>query len=493
MLYSINFNNETEDETSYVSNVKTLTFENLVKKMKSKDHVLVVSCYYGIDALNKFLKKMVGRNRSTTVIVSAVGSSSQNWLSQVRMLLDEKNGIDLHQRQNVFLYTRHSLLHSKIYLSKSSRKDWPGQAQCLVGSANLSNNAFDCNEEVLADIVDCKTKKAINAYIETILRDKEHLFSLRDLKKQYTDEGTFFDLESILNQKENSITTLADYFLSGKLFFKCVRNFSLGFGDRDWRSEISETSESGFIKKNKTLNVSYILDCENYDTVGDNDDDIVENAEFDENEKYEDDELEINSETEYDNQANNKKNIMSIRSNSVETCFGYWVPKDRLHVFKNLTPYCQSKKSPQKAKYEIIHKALEENSINLTKKVNDRLNKAFEEVSLPSSRYDFYKNKIRDHIKQRKDFYEKNMNLYLMKGFCITPMPNIFDDPVATQEFLESLWDDIRNRSKDMVIKKKTEEKTLSRKLFSLLVDTKSLDNKMLDLTSPLNDLESFL
>lgn len=494
MLYSINFNNKTEDKTSYVSRVNALTFENLVKEMKKKDHVYIVSCYYGIDALNKFLDKIKGGNRTTKVIVSAVGPSSQNWISQVKTLLDKNEGIKLHRNQNVFLYTKHSLLHSKIYLSKSSRRDWVGQARCFIGSANLSENAFNCNEEILADITDCSTKKAINAYIDVILRDKDHLYSLRDLKKRYEKEGDKFDLEALLKTQDNHVNTLAEYFLSGKLVFKCLRNFSLGFGDSEWRNEIRETSASGFVKKNKTLDISSILGYANFDSINDGNEDFSEDTDTDEAYygEFKDDSETISKEAEENNAKNNGKSRenLTIRSNSVETCFGYWVPQERLDIFEKLVPEYLKKDSPLKQKYEMIHNALEENSVNLSETVKNNLENAFKEVSLPLKRYEHYRKKIIEHIKQRKIFYEKNKNLYLMKGFCITPMPNIFDDPVATQEFLNSLWDDICFRSKCTPVTKSSDEKILCRKLYTLLYDKKLGGNKMLKLTSQLNKIE---
>ena len=83
-------------------------------------------------------------------------------------------GVRLGQRQNVYLYTKFALLHSKIYFSKSIRYSSAYGATCLLGSANLSQNAFECNEEILADIYDDETKNAVENYIDFILSDKDN-------------------------------------------------------------------------------------------------------------------------------------------------------------------------------------------------------------------------------------------------------------------------------------------------------------------------------
>ena len=137
--------------------------------MKKKKVVKVVTCYYGIKTLNDFLSELKGRDRSTDIILCATGVAKENWITQIESLIDEKCGLKLGNGQNVYLYTKFTLLHSKIYFSKNKYYNSAQAARCLLGSANLSQNAFECNEEILADIIDGDTKNAVEKYIDGIL------------------------------------------------------------------------------------------------------------------------------------------------------------------------------------------------------------------------------------------------------------------------------------------------------------------------------------
>lgn len=96
VLYSVNFNKEQlgdvveDDSPYYLENVEQLSLEKLISLMKEKEIVKIVSCYYGIESLNKMLKELKGNNRQTDIVISAVGLSKENWIAQINMLLDKK-------------------------------------------------------------------------------------------------------------------------------------------------------------------------------------------------------------------------------------------------------------------------------------------------------------------------------------------------------------------------------------------------------------------
>lgn len=289
MLYSVNFNKNTifnnsdvdeekkiiTEKLNKLKTIQSLTFEQLTNRMQEKEVVKVVSCYYGIDQLNDFLRNLTGRNRSTDVILCATGVSKENWDVQVNALLDDEMGVRLGQRQNVYLYTKFALLHSKIYFSKSPRYSSAYGATCLLGSANLSQNAFECNEEVLADIYDDDTKNAVENYIDFILSDKDNLIDIRALQNQKRKEGVNFKLD--LTKYGQQTTSVLDFLLSGYLAFKCNRNFSLGFSNDDWRKEINNIAEnSEYIKNQKTLDMAAVLNVRGLDEF--NDDSEEENS-----------------------------------------------------------------------------------------------------------------------------------------------------------------------------------------------------------------------
>lgn len=470
VLYSVNFNkeqlNEDEDSPYFLENVEQLSLEKLISLMKEKEVVKIVSCYYGIESLNKMLKALRGNSRRTDIVISAVGLSKENWITQINLLLDEKNGLCLGNHQNVYLYTKFSLLHSKIYFSKSSRfKESARGAKCLVGSANLSSNAFNCNEEILAEILDDETKNSIEKYIDAILNDTDCLYNLRDLINKKRKDGENFDLSEEIECSEDS-KTIIKYISSGYLFFQGKRNFSLGFSDKEFRDETKDkqvedtTNGQNFVKNSKSLDVSAILGL---------------SAEEDDDETQE--------------QKNTELKRIQIRSNSVETCFGYWVPEERYEPVTSLIFSKDEDETAREKKYNQIYEVLKSNENSLSKEAGENLKTAFVQAGLSENRFSYYKVKVLKHIKSKRIYYENNKELYIKNCFCITPMPNIFEDPVATSEFIDSLWGDICDRCNYTGIEKKQDLDVLCRKLFSLFVDNNSSEFKMKRLTEEMNDL----
>ena len=471
MLYSVNFNKEQwcdeveDDSPYYLENVEQLSLKKLISLMKEKEIVKIVSCYYGIESLNKMLRALRGNSRQTDIVISAVGLSKENWIAQINMLLDEKNGLCLGNHQNVYLYTKFSLLHSKIYFSKSSRfKESARGAKCLVGSANLSSNAFNCNEEILAEILDDETKNLIEKYIDAILNDTDCLYSLRDLINKKRKEGENFDLSREIWCPQDT-KTIVKFISSGYLFFQSRRNFSLGFSDNDFRKETKDkivenaTNGQNFVKNSKSLDVSAILG------------------------------LSVEEDDESQEQENNESKRISIRPNSVETCFGYWVPEERYESVTNLFFSKDEDETAREKKYNQIYEALKSNEKCLSGKADENLRTAFIQVGLSEDKFPNYKEKVIKHIKSKRIYYENNKELYIKNCFCITPMPNIFEDPVATTEFVDSLWGNICDRCNYIGVEKKQDLNVLCRKLFSLFVDKKSNEFKMKRLTEKMNDL----
>ena len=470
MLYSVNFNKNYKDSFANseeceqkvesltqniekLKNIQSLTFEQLTDRMKEKKIVKVVSCYYGINQLNDFLKKLTGRNRSTDVILCATGVSKDNWEAQVNALLDKENGVRLGQRQNVYLYTKFTLLHSKIYFSKSTRDPSAYKAICLLGSANLSQNAFGCNEEILADI-DKETKNAVENYIDFILSDKDNLIDIRSLQNQKRKEGEKFKLD--LTNYGRKSTTVLDYLLSGYLAFKCSRNFSLGFSNDDWRKEINNTTENTeYIKNQKTLDMAAVLGVGGLD-------------------EFNDDSEEGNN----SDSTSQKKHRISIRANSIETCFGYWIPQEAIAKIYSSIKNPQKEEDYKKIK-GAIKGALDNNQEKLTDDVHKRLMNAFNDVGLVESRSGYFEAKIVEHLKTKLRYYEKNKSLYLSGCYFITPMPNLFEDPTTKLEFIESFWENIQFRRAS---------NRIAKEIYSLF---KGTDDEMMDLSCKLNKSES--
>lgn len=485
MLYSVNFNKDkfdsfinSEDDKPKVEslaenieklkNIQSLTFKQLTNRMKEKEVVKVVSCYYGINQLNDFLRNLTGRNRSTDVILCATGVSKENWDVQVNALLDDEKGVRLGQRQNVYLYTKFALLHSKIYFSKSPRYSSAYGATCLLGSANLSQNAFECNEEVLADIYDDDTKNAVENYIDFILNDKDNLIDIRALQNQKRREGKDFKLDLTNFEQQSQSISVLDYLLTGYLAFKCCRSFSLGFSDKEWGKEInSAAADTEYIKNKKTLNMAAVLKVNGLD-------DVANDTEDDSDDEFDGDES-ISA-------SKKRSTRVLIKPNSIETCFGYWIPQKRIERVRSLMN-CQQRKLD----YNKILTALRENQDGLKDDVRSRLIRAFNEVNLNASRRQYFEKKIVNHLKTKLHYYEKNKSLYVSSCYFITPMPNLFEDPTSRSEFLDSFWLDVQLRSHCQIAKNENETNNIAKEIFGLL---KGSEEEMMDLSIDLNELE---
>lgn len=132
---------------------------------------------------------------------------------------------------------------------------------------------------------------------------------------------------------------------------------------------------------------------------------------------------------------------------------------------------------------------MQTNEKGLSDEADENLKTAFAQAGLSENRFGYYKSKVLKHIKSKRIYYENNKALYIKNCFCITPMPNIFEDPVSTTEFIDSLWSDICDRCNYNGVEKKQDMDVLCRKLFSLFVDEKASEFKMKRLTEEMNDL----
>ena len=171
-----------------------------------------------------------------------------------------------------------------------------------------------------------------------------------------------------------------------------------------------------------------------------------------------------------------KKHRISIRANSIETCFGYWIPQEAIAKIYSLIKNPQKEDDYNKIK-DAIKGALENNQKKLTDDVHKRLMKAFDDVGLAESRRDYFEAKIVDHIETKLRYYEKNKSLYLSGCYFITPIPNFFEDPTTKLEFLDSFWEDVQFRR---------DSNYIAKNIYNLF---KGDDDEMMDLSNELNEV----
>ena len=411
------------------SNIKKLTLDELVNRLSCKSDVFVVSCYYGLDTIQNFFDKMYEcgkQGRTTTVIVSSQGNSTDRLISILKDLIC----VELHQTQKLYVYESSSLLHTKLYLSMDSNVS--KNTCCLVGSLNLSENAFSSNEEILVDVTETVDKKSASDYIDSILYGNDKfLINVKDLQNEVKNVADG-DLEDYLRNKYSkeygsvSNSTIKEFLSSGYIFFKAQRNFSLTYRQDSlwdkWISDIDPQNRKLLIPntKNPRLNV--------YDLLG------------------------INEEID-------ETDAIYIKQHSVETNLGYWVPIGKRHDFiqKNIDEI----KTQRERRFKYIYEALAENSEKLSddslneeefdalKRLKDSFNRLntllAEEKKLKPKDFSDLKDEFRTFIQDKLNWFkkEKNKGLYNQNGIYFNPMPNFWDDVPAVKEFRESFCDDI--------------------------------------------------
>ena len=211
-------------------NFKKLSFEELINLLLEKSNVSVITCYYGIDKLNKFfdyLKSSKEQSRCTDVVVSSLGNNKERLIQQLGELMSVK----LYDGQNLYLCKRYPLLHTKLFLSKDER--FTKNSHCLVGSLNLSDSAFSSNEEILFDVEDPENKNAAECYFTKIKKFTDNI-NIRELQEEYLlykkdDVDEDEKRLSFLNAKYNISllepeNTVGQFISSGYLFVKWTRN-----------------------------------------------------------------------------------------------------------------------------------------------------------------------------------------------------------------------------------------------------------------------------
>ncbi len=403
-------------------NFEKLSFKELISLLSEKSNVSVITCYYGIDKLNKFfdcLKSTKERFRYTNIVVSSLGSNKERLLQQVSELMSVK----LNDGQNLFLCRTYPLLHTKLYLSKDER--FSKNSHCLVGSLNLSDSAFSSNEEILFDVEDAENKNSAERYFERIknLKDNIDIRSLQeDYKKYQKDNGDEEERKlSYLSKKFDiplslSENTIGQFISSGYIFVKWARTFSLSFSSKKWKKWVGQVPV-------EMRNTSITMSIDVMKMLGIKKDKEEENA--------------------------------YVKNNSIESCFGMWLPRG--FKYEKVKSMLDNQKEKRKKKYDLLVNALakcvkgKKLSNKICKKLegtfsdlNDRRNKKLKRLSpkdFENLKDDFYK-----HLKGRLDSLRRNEDVYINNGQYLNPMPYIWDDASAVKEFLKSFLEDIKNR-----------------------------------------------
>ena len=412
--------------------------ESVTDKLKGFSHISIISCYYGKSFLSRLFRELPKQNCQTNVIVSSIGNSYEKLKAVVKDLLE----VDVYQTQKLWLYVCNdiSMLHTKMYLAydKKSKAD---STCCLIGSANLSDNAFKSNEEILVDVSKDDKKRVYN-YFKKIKGESIDISSKNHKKYMSTDDQKQKDkivsnIVKRVTRKDNNSKreSVVDFLSAGFLAFKSNKNFSIGFStSKTWKSLVKDinTNLPSTLAK-YSIDVADILGVKNLD--------------------YNDNEAEDNL-----NETGHVRplNRFGIKKYSIETCFGYWLPRGYfLEDVKNIL-FPRNVNSTRVHDYQCIYTSLEKNSEKLTSPAQSKFDRLFEkiidiktrsievetrrkeiEIDILQKKGSIQKELI-EHIAKKKQFYEKYQLEYIRRGFYLTPMPYIWDDSSSVNDFLSS-------------------------------------------------------
>ena len=403
--------------------------KSIIERLSNSNYsnISMISCYYGRTFLNRMFDQLPQKNCRTKVIISSIGNSYDKFEAIISDLLE----VEVHQTQKIFLYVSNesSILHTKLYIAYN-RKTKADSICCLAGSANLSDNAFSSNEEILVDVSNKLDKEKAIKYFRNI---EKKSFCISDYRKEYKKQKSDLDKKNLIATIIKKMTRrksikkdsekVIDFFNSGYLAFKAVKNFSIGFSNcKQWKNLVKGLgTELPSVKSNQTIDVADILGVKNLD---------------------------------YNDTEHEKK--FSIKNFSVETCFGYWVPRGHFLEDVKAVVFPEKENTKRESNYKRIWTALKDNEKKFTDNACKKIDKLFDQLKVEKTKnikdgqkklriekkIDLAKGTIQQemikHIGKKKNFYEKYKKDYISRGFFLTPMPYIWDDSASVTYFLES-------------------------------------------------------
>ena len=252
---------------------------------------------------------------------------------------------------------------------------------------------------------------------------------------------------------DEKTTTTLDFLLSGCLVFWSHKNFSLMFSSK----KLNRKTNNPNVKIETSINLAPILGITGL---------CDENMIFQKNAYLDEDYL-----------------LAFIGLSSIETCYGYWFAAASYKPIQR-----KINKAWRLQYYHHILTVLENNSKKLTSEANHKLDKIFYQLKIDKHRQKILKKEIHDYLNRSIDYFRREKRWFLAAEKSVVPMPNIFNDPISKEFFLNSFWESVCAVSKEIIVEnQQIYEHVFSRRIYSLLVGP---DGKMKDINSELNKIE---
>lgn len=256
------------------------------------------------DLLNK---KKAGRRTLVQIILDR-GASKYDVDKQVHKhlnLLANKIGKEFKKNSGIFLLSCGGLFHSKMIYSESKK-----QIKVILGSINFTQRAFEDNEEIaLVETYEKPSDEATSAHCPVVFTP------MLSYAQNLANKG----IQIPIREKTRTYGTMRSRLLDGYLFrksniadqFTFHLNFSKDLLKRLSQSNIDETNDT----TNSELNLY----------LGDSKENSISIKKLLKNETTNQRILQMDD---IDEDGLTKKDRSTLKNYSLETAFGYWVPRE---------------------------------------------------------------------------------------------------------------------------------------------------------------------
>lgn len=374
--------------------IKELSLDVMTDEVKRAESITIISAYYSVSFIKKLLCNVnKTKRRKCTLNLIFNGFGGQRLYDQIKELKNltfELKKLKF-SKISIYLNKETTLFHTKLYLIENdSGLVWFG------GSANASFAAFEKNEEILF-----KSRvniKKIRIYMANVIANSE--------------------LIENIHPDELIECNIIGFFRTGSIYFKPNNQLSFTFSDFKLPNSV-EKNIRVVNKQPRNTNPGKAWGAYNLKlSLGLRDDENEENTQ------------------------------VSLKPCSIETCYGYWVPrKYKKIVDKSIK---QKAKNTEGKLLEVLNLINSRGFDSLLEDYRYYLIDAKGILALNKIDYVFDENEL---ISKYEKFIErihfKLSDQERLKKLCLplvsTGMPEIWEDNIAYKDFSESFYEYIAN------------------------------------------------